>query len=272
MRKYTLTLAVVILLVTCGTGKDQNKDNNDDEHQDYYQKNLRFDGFHGEVDSIVSSVYEAEGLSKGELVSRDIKRFNPDGYIISHETRAYEDEELFGAGQTLYTRDSNSLESEQINNYITKTGAGYTLQYTIADRGMNHETWELIRKIPGKDVELLAEVREYTKNGMKIYTQVGNTDSTAIKYEYKYLDNGLDESILFYDKSLVRREIKKKYNTEGYPIELTTLYRDMDGDIEYEKVEVYEYSYDDHKNPTSIKIYDEGILMGIIENEIYYRK
>lgn len=273
MKNYTMVFVVLILFTTCAKNKETKVDNNsnDDEYQDYYQKNLRFDGLKGEVDSIISNVYEAEGLSKGELVSRDIKRFNPEGYIVSHETRAYEGDELFSAGQTLYTRDSNSLENEQLNNFISKSGAGYTLQYTLADRGLNRETWELIRKVPERDLELLAEVREFSKNGMKIFTQVGNTDSTTLKYEYRYLDNGLDSSILFYNNGIVRQEIQKNFSAEGSPIELITLYRDINGEVDFKKVETFEYTYDEYHNPIFIKIYDENILMGIIENTIFYR-
>lgn len=273
MKNYTIVLVISLLLVTCAKQKVQKaSSNNDDESQDYYQKSLPFDGLKGEVDSVISNVYEAEGLSKGELVSRDIKRFNPQGYIISHEARAYEDKELFSAAQTSYVRDNNSLENEQSNNYITRNGTGYTLQYSIADRGLNREVWELIRKVPERDVELLAEIREYSKHGMKIYTQVGNTDSTALRYEYQYLDNGLDSAILFYSNGIVRQEIRKKYSPEGFPVELTTLYRNIDGEEEFKKVETYEYVYDELKNPSTIKIYDENILMGIIENTIYYRR
>lgn len=274
MKKCTIALALVVAtFITCGKGKNNIKEeSNESLPQDYYQKSIRFDGLNGKVDSVVCNVYEAEGLSRGELVSKDVKRFNAEGYIVSHETRAYDGEDLYSAGQTLYTRDMNSLETEQQNNFITKTGAGYTIHYNLIERGLNKETWELIRKVPGRDIELLAEIREYTEHGQQIFTQIGVTDSVVLKYEYKYLDNGLDSCILFYDHGVVRQEISKEYNDLGYPIVLTTRYKGADGSVEYEKKETYEYTYDEKNNPILIRIFDEDILMGIIENEIHYTK
>lgn len=274
MKKCTIALALVVTFISCGKSKNQPLEDGDDNSipQDYYQKSLRYDGFKGTIDSVVSNVYEAEGLSRGELVSSDIKRYNVDGYIISHETKAFEGDELQSAGQTIYGRTSNSLENEQTNNYITKTGAGYTLQYSLVERNSNKETWELLRKIPGRNIELMAEVREYSKNGLHIYTQVGSTDSVALRYEYKYLDNGLDTAILFYDQGVVRQSINKSYNENGNPTTLTTKYIGLLGDVNYEKIETYEYNYDEQGNPIQIKIFDENILMGIIENQIFYTK
>ncbi len=272
MKKCTIALALVITFVTCGKSKPQtNEEIEDSLQQDYYQKSLRFDGLNGKIDSVISKVYEAEGLSRGELVSKDIKRFNSDGYVTVHETRAYDGSELYSAGQTVYIRGVNSLENEQVNNYITKKGTGYTLHYQLVDRELNKETWEVIRKFPGKDIELTAEVREYSKNRMRIFSQIGVSDSVVLKYEYKYLDNGLDSDISFYDEAgVMRQSISKIYNEKGNPTTLTTHYINFDGSIDFEKNETYEYVYDEKGNPILIKIFDENTLMGIIENEIYY--
>lgn len=274
MKNYTIALALVITFVTCGKSKTQTPEEVDDSlQQDYYQKSLPFDGLNGKIDSIISHVYEAEGLSRGELVSKDIKRFNSDGYVTIHETRAYDGSELYSAGQTVYIRGVNSLENEQVNNYITKNGTGYTLHYQLIDRELNKETWEVIRKFPSRDIELTAEVREYSKNRMRIFSQIGVSDSVVLKYEYKYLDNGLDSDVLFYDQAgVMRQSMSKRYNDKGNPTTLITQYINFDGSVDYEKKETYEYNYDEKGNPILIKIFDEDTLMGIIENEIHYAK